>query len=204
MQRQVADRTARRWNRRQVLLAAAKLSGGVAGLAAAGYAGYHWPHPQPATSVSDSGEIAQFHSRPDLSPPRVTVALTTGSEAPAYIFAALKGYTADGPGQQGPMILDTRGRLVWFQHSQQSPMNLRVQQYQDQPVLTWWEGQILNGYGEGSGIILDASYRQLATVKAGNGLQADLHEFLLTPQAGPWLCRPGSRCPEWLGALRVV
>src|SRR5205823_5607203 len=102
--------------------------------------------------------------------------------APRYIFTALKGYTADGPGQQGPMILDTQARLVWFQHSQQSPMNLRVQQYQGRPVLTWWEGQIINGYGEGSGIILDASYPQLATVQAGDGPPADLHEFLLTPQ----------------------
>src|SRR5262249_37710708 len=32
------------------------------------------------------------------------------------------------------------------------------------------------------GVILDRHYRQIATVHAGNGLGADLHEFNITPQ----------------------
>jgi arylsulfotransferase ASST len=36
--------------------------------------------------------------------------------------------------------------------------------------------------GSGENVILDTSYRQLATVRAANGLSADLHEFQLTPR----------------------
>jgi hypothetical protein len=176
----------RRWTRRQLLAAAGATGAGVVALAAAGYAGYRWPHPKPAP-VPSLADVYQFHSRPDLNPPRATVtrrdaAFATGPDASRLIFAALKGYTADGPGQQGPMIIDTQGRLVWFQPSSQSPFNLRVQQYQGKPVLTWWEGQVITGYGQGNGVIVDSSYKQIATIKAGNGLQADLHELTLTPQ----------------------
>ena len=178
----------RRWTRRQILTAAGAAGGGAAALAAAGYAGYRWPHPRPpAPATPDISDIEQFRSQPALNPPRATVtrrnaAFASDPAASRYIFGALKGYTADGPGQAGPMIIDTQGRLVWFRQSAQSPFNLKVQQYQGQPVLTWWEGQVITGYGVGSGIILDTSYNEIAIVKAGNGLQADLHEFTLTPQ----------------------
>lgn len=178
-----------RRSRRQVLIAAGRVSAELAALAAAGYVGYRWPRPQGPNSAPAFGSagVDHFVSRPELSPPTITLtrrasAFTLGSGAPGYIFVALKGYAPDGPGQPGPMILDTQGRLVWFSHSTQSPMNLQVQQYKGQPVLTWWEGNILSGYGEGNGVILDNTYQQVATVKAGNGLQVDLHEFQLTPQ----------------------
>ena len=61
-------------------------------------------------------------------------------------------------------------------------MDLKVQSYRGQPVLTWWEGQVITGYGEGQAVIADSSYRTIATVNAGHGLQADLHEFVITPQ----------------------
>ena len=54
-------------------------------------------------------------------------------------------------------------------------MDLKVQSYRGQPVLTWWEGQVIKGYGEGKAVIADTSYRTVATIDAGNGLQADLH-----------------------------
>ena len=61
--------------------------------------------------------------------------------------------------------------------------DFRVQRYDGQPVLTWWQGYIKPaGFGQGSDVIYDSGYRQVATVHAGNGMIADLHEFLLTPQ----------------------
>src|SRR5581483_2270757 len=54
--------------------------------------------------------------------------------------------------------------------------------YAGKPVLTWWEGTISKiGTGQGVGVIVDESYRTVARVDAGNGLRADVHEFLLTP-----------------------
>ena len=58
-------------------------------------------------------------------------------------------------------------------------MNLRVQRYKGKPVITWYEGDVLGGYG-GDFIVADQSYREIARVTAGHGEHGDLHEFLLT------------------------
>jgi hypothetical protein len=49
-------------------------------------------------------------------------------------------------------------------------------------VLTWWEGYSGAGVGAGEDMVYDSSYRQIAVVRGGNGLSADLHEFRVTPQ----------------------
>jgi hypothetical protein len=126
-------------------------------------------------------EIQAFRSRPDLRPPTVTVTASSPATAPGEIFAA----PYDGPGQSGPMILESDGGLVWFKALPKytSATNLRVQEYAGKPVLTWWQGDIsIHGFGQGEGVILDDAYAPIARVRAGNGLQADLHEFQLTPQ----------------------
>ncbi|HEU5417942.1 MAG TPA: arylsulfotransferase family protein, partial [Streptosporangiaceae bacterium] len=94
-----------------------------------------------------------------------------------------KGYPTDGPGQPGNIILDRQGRIVWFAPSgSHSWLGFDTQTYKGQPVLTWWQGTVKNGYGKGEGVIADASYQTIATVKAGNGVMTDLHEFVITPQ----------------------
>ncbi|MGH9101569.1 MAG: arylsulfotransferase family protein, partial [Acidimicrobiales bacterium] len=192
-----------RWGRRQFLGRAMAAGGGVVALAGSGYAGYRWPRgsgggsaptspSSPPSSVparGDTDAVDHFVTRPDLTPPRVTVThrRLSGLPAPAgprYVLVSPKGYQADGPGQQGLMILDRRGRLVWFLprpgHSS-SPFDLQVQTYRGQQVLTWWQGTVVTGHGQGSCHVADSSYREIATVQAGNGLQADLHELCLTP-----------------------
>jgi hypothetical protein len=82
------------------------------------------------------------------------------------------------------MILDPAGNLLWFKslprHTEAT--NLQVQQYLGKPVLTWWQGNIsVHGFGTGEGVIADGAYQDIAHVRAGNGLQADLHELQLTP-----------------------
>ena len=55
-------------------------------------------------------------------------------------------------------------------------------------MLTWWQGRTVTfGYGLGQDVIADARYRTIATVKAGNGLQADEHEFTLTPAGSAYV-----------------
>ena len=83
--------------------------------------------------------------------------------------------------QTGPVILDGRGRPVWFRPMPRGwyAFNLRAQTYRGQPVLTWWEGTV---FGQGEGVIMDSSYREVARVRAGGGHQVDPHEFLLTPE----------------------
>jgi hypothetical protein len=126
-----------------------------------------------------SGDVDVFQSRPDLQP--AAVRITQGRPIGNDIFLT----PMRGPVQWGPMIVDPAGQLVWFlplSASTDQAANLRVQQYQGQPVLTWWQGFQNAGLGEGEDVIYDNHYRQIATVEAGNGLEADLHEFTITPQ----------------------
>jgi hypothetical protein len=83
------------------------------------------------------------------------------------------------------MIVDGAGRLLWF-NPLRAPLvaaNLRVQQLAGTPVLTWWQGTLTTyGFGQGLDVVDDARYHTIAEVRAGNGEQADLHEFQITPQ----------------------
>ena len=119
-----------------------------------------------------------FRSRPDLTPPAVAVDTPAGGVAPGYVFVAPK----KGPGQDGPMILDDDGEPVWFRPVRgegRDAMDFKAQRYGGEPVLTWWEGVHL-AYGQGEYVIFDAEYREVARVRAGNGLAGDHHEFLIT------------------------
>jgi hypothetical protein len=122
------------------------------------------------------GTVQRFRTRPDLQPPAITV--TKGSREPGYVFLAPKR----GRGADGPVIVDRRGKVVWAHEAPEGEqaLDFRVQRYQGKPVLTWWEGGLNIGVGWGDGVVYDESYREILRVRAGNGYQADLHEFLLT------------------------
>jgi Arylsulfotransferase (ASST) len=167
--------------------------------AGAGLAGYAWPQDAAAATIDigtapatpgDARGVLHFVSRPDLTPPALTIAHhgSTSSD-PAYFILSPSGYPKTGPGTPGLMILDRAGRIVWYSPNLGFPaskgegrVDLKVQSYRGQPVLTWWQGQVIAGHGEGNAVIADSSYRTIATVKAGHGLQADLHEFVISPQ----------------------
>ncbi|MCW2506459.1 MAG: ArsR family transcriptional regulator [Actinomycetia bacterium] len=126
------------------------------------------------------GDVLTFRSRPDLQPPSVELTRVSSATAPGDIFLTPQ----QGPLQSGPMILRPDGALVWFKPLPQGRVasDLRVQSYRGQPVLTWWEGHVGAGVGMGEDVIYDSAYRQLAVVRAANGLSADLHEFELIGQ----------------------
>jgi hypothetical protein len=91
-----------------------------------------------------------------------------------------------GPGQYGPLIYTPEGRLVWFDRlpKGQTAENLSVQRYEGRPVLTFWRGKVLSlGFGQGEDVVLGTNYQVLARVPGGNGLQADLHDFRVTPHS---------------------
>ncbi len=123
--------------------------------------------------------VQHFVSRHDLRPPVVTVTHPARGAAPGYVFIAPKRDVA----QAGPMILDDRGRLVWFRPlDTRGVTDFRVQRYRGRPVLTWWRGRATRGVGDGYDVIVDDAYRQIARVRAERGLSADVHEFLITPR----------------------
>lgn len=81
---------------------------------------------------------------------------------------------------QNAVVLDGGGEPIWIDPEGRAATDLRVQRYRGRDVLTFWAGRFASGYGIGVGQVLDDSYRTIATVRAGNGLAADLHEFTLT------------------------
>jgi hypothetical protein len=121
--------------------------------------------------------VRTFRSRPDLSPPAIEIHERARGSAPGYIFIAAK----KGAGQDGPMIVDDLGRPVWFSKDRYAT-DFKVQRYRGEPVLSWWQGKIVAGHGEGEYVIFDDSYREITRVQAGNGYRGDLHEFSITPQ----------------------
>lgn len=179
-----------RVSRRRFLQAA----GGVAGAAAVGAGafeatrllGHTVVRPSlPALPVRSSGPVRAFHSRPDLRPPTVTVTKPPDIDG-GYLFM---GPWASGGNQPGPLMVGPDAEPVWFnpissgQTSRTWATNFQTFTYRGQPVLAWWEGEVLDtGLGQGEAIIADRAYREVARVRAANGRQMDLHEFQLTPQ----------------------
>jgi Arylsulfotransferase (ASST) len=171
------------WTRRQLLTSA-----GIAAAAVAGggtFAGIELNSggsDPPSYNLHDNPQLQHFVSRPDLNPTKVTLTYNKLTGPVQYLFLGLAN---SGPGQGGTMIMDTHGELIWFSPdtATYSKMDFQRQIYQDQPVLTWWQGKVVaGGHGEGVGKIADSSYRIIDTVYAHNGLKVDLHDFVVTPQ----------------------
>jgi Arylsulfotransferase (ASST) len=137
--------------------------------------------PPPPPPPPKSSELQHFVSRPDLQPPTVDVTANAGSSAPGNIFLAPYA----GPGQYGPMILDGSGKLVWFKPipAGERAADLRVQEYEGHPVLTWWQDPLVSGGQSDAGVVIaDSAYKDIAIVRAGNGYQPDLHAFAISPR----------------------
>jgi hypothetical protein len=128
------------------------------------------------TSPGKTPPVRSFHSQPGLHPPPVTVGADPDGRS-GDIFL-----TPNDTSQDGAMILNGRGQLVWFNPINRSTFNLAVQRYHGQPVLTWWQGKVAQGGWAESGqdVIMDRSYRILKVVRAAEGYAADVHEFQIT------------------------
>ena len=132
----------------------------------------------PAPPEHAPAPAQSFHSRPDLRPPVILIIHPVRRRtAPGYLFVAPKLDAL----QAGPMILDNRGRVVWFRPlNTRGVTDLRVQQYRGRPVLTWWRQRPPGTNVDPWYTIADTSYRTIAVVRPVSGSFADIHEFLLT------------------------
>ena len=132
-------------------------------------------------AASAAVDTQSFHSAPQLRP--VALSVTSDPDTSSGdIFI-----TPYNTPQVGPMILDGHGGLVWFRPvSPGEALNLQVQHYRGQPVLTWWQGPLsfTHGtiYGLGEDVIANSAYQTLAVLHGANGYTPDLHEFQITPQ----------------------
>jgi hypothetical protein len=132
----------------------------------------------PLAAPRVKGDVLRFVSAPQVAPVAVHLTRSPKGSEPGDLFVA----PLAGPEQYGPMILGPHGSLIWFKSlpHNESAADFRVQTYRGKPVLTWWQGTTNGGVGTGQDEIYSSSYQPVATVKAANGVQADLHEFQLT------------------------
>ncbi|MHB1833440.1 MAG: arylsulfotransferase family protein [Solirubrobacteraceae bacterium] len=144
---------------------------------------------KPAKTAAVKPSVQRFRSRPDLQPPKILVA----ARPPAAQAAVAGGQPAPvvitdthGVGQQGPILIDRTGKLVWFAPlsdkgtNRLRAMNVNVQTYRGEPVLSWWQGAVVAAHGVGHYELIDQRYRRVAQVHGHNGYHGDLHEFLIT------------------------
>jgi hypothetical protein len=146
----------------------------------------HYPLPPGGRRLPAKAGLNQsFVSQPSLQPPSVQVRVNSPAATPGDIFLT----AGSGNGQAGAMIIDGAGRLVWFRPAAKGNevTDLKVELYEGRPVLTFWQGRVDLGVGFGEHEIYDSSYRRIASVAAGNGYYADLHDFQLTQQGAAYL-----------------
>lgn len=121
-----------------------------------------------------------------VEPAEVKVLTAHKGIAPGDLFLAPQS----GPVQNGVEIFNSVGHLVYFKPIPrgETATGFRVQDNEGQPDLTWWQGNInTSGVGRGVDEIYNSSYQPVATVRAGNALVSDLHEFLLGANGTAWV-----------------
>lgn len=144
-----------------------------------------------------SANVWNFVTQPYLHPMKVSVQVEQPGLAPGLVFVGPYAAYPDQPvGQTGPLIMDNAGNPVWFlpvsSTNKEQVTDFRVQSYQGQPVLTWWQGQIAgavpSNLPNGSAlpgsrfVVYNNHYQKIMTITAQDGFRADVHEFLITPQ----------------------
>lgn len=127
-----------------------------------------------AVSLADAPPLQWFEST-HLFAPAVSVWVEEG----ATPSEGLTFTTPRIPTFRG-VAFDHDGSPVWIEPDGHSVTGLRVQAYRGRPVLTYWTGLVLDGTGNGKGVLLDETYATVAEVRMGNGVLADMHEFQLT------------------------
>jgi hypothetical protein len=130
--------------------------------------------------VAPSTDYQTFATLPGAQAPVLTVTTADHDPGAGDIFTT----DGPGPGRYGAEIYAPSGRLVWYDQLPSGLVaeDLNVQTYDGQRDLTLWQGRVLQlGFGQGEDLVLNSQYQTVATVRGGNGLQADLHEFQIGP-----------------------
>ncbi|KAI5480533.1 arylsulfotransferase [Pseudohyphozyma bogoriensis] len=118
----------------------------------------------------------------DLLPPALNFKTNSSSASSNYTFLSYRGTDAVQP---APIIVDNNGDLVWSGADQgiSNTMDLLVQEYQGEPVLTTFVGDFYAaGYGMGHWLMMNSSYDIIKNVTVLNQTEStsDFHEFVIT------------------------
>ncbi len=118
-----------------------------------------------------------------LKAPRLRVLRRRAGRAPGYLVLNT-GWDDERPRPEGALIADDRGQPVWFlsRRPGRKVFDVAVQRYRGEPVITYWEGRFAAGWGYGTYVVLDRTYRQIARIRALGGNRADIHDMQLTEE----------------------
>jgi Arylsulfotransferase (ASST) len=144
---------------------------------------FHVDTPWPTSGVgafpnpaSPPGDYQTFETLSGVQAPILTVTAPDHDAGAGDVFLT----NGPGPGRYGAMIYNSQGQLVWDDQLSGGMVaeDLSVQSYQGHADLTFWQGKVLSlGFGQGEDVVLNSSYQTVATVRGGNGLLPDLHDF---------------------------
>jgi hypothetical protein len=133
-----------------------------------------------AQPPTPSGPAGPYRSRPDLHPPLIATTVGTGV-APGLLLAT---NNAGNGVQPGAIVYDNSGQPVWFNPMTNPPLDLQQITYKGQNALAYFN-PLMPGpiFPENMGeeVVLDTSYRQIGTIKAGNGYMLDEHDLQISP-----------------------
>lgn len=120
-----------------------------------------------------------FHSAPDLDAPLLHVNIWNEDKISAsgsHIFLRHDGK------KSSPLILDAHDlSVVYMDPVFSATSDIRIQQNNGKDYLTFYEGNIVDGHGDGFGIVMDSSYNVVYNISAQNlTVHSDLHEFQMT------------------------
>ena len=134
-----------------------------------------------ASPPGDQSPNPRLKSRPDLKPAELQVLTPGDNAAPGKIFYA--------PAQYGMAIADNYGRTYWwravsFGGKGDRVGNFQLQQYNGNPVVTYWKGaNTVQSFTQvGNFEVLNQKYNRIFRFGPGNGYKPDVHDFQITPR----------------------
>lgn len=131
----------------------------------------------PMPTPDGPARTTAFASAPEVVAPVVTV---SGQPVDGLLLST-PATTTTTP--RAVMVNDHQGRLVWWRSAaERSAGALFRSEWKGVPVLAWFEGDmpLSPGWFRGEWLLVDPTYREVARIRAGNGLHADIHDLQLT------------------------
>jgi hypothetical protein len=127
-----------------------------------------------AASPLAATDVHHYITRPDLTPPIMTVNPTSGTPAPGLIAVT--------PQTSQVLLMSSHGNPVWNNPipGPDHVLDAKIIHLNGNDDVAWWQGTIAAGYGFGRYEVVDNHYNHLLTIHAGNGYQADLHDMEIT------------------------
>ncbi|ROW07378.1 hypothetical protein VMCG_03789 [Cytospora schulzeri] len=134
---------------------------------------------------SDLSPYQTFKSSPLVTPPELLIYVNKSSEiTDGYVLMGVDGKPSSG--RRPPLIYnmspgENLGTVVWAGTDYNETFDVEIQTYKNEPVISFWQGTMLDGFGRGSYHILAQNYSELAHVQpVGFEDGGDIHEFHIT------------------------